>query len=279
MSQERLQEELDEISKDRTYRFKATLPNKGDMYRWLVTYSHGQTSSPILVEARFPQDYPTNPPKIKVMIPGPRLPGINPDGSTDLAILKDKWSPALTAGNVLDAIDSLLRYPNANDPRLVYAAPEPYNNVSRLKQDLVDLYNDSVSSFSLGVRQDDEPGRLRLWNATMFGPASSPYKGGLFLVDIAFPVLYPFKPPVIRFQTKIYHPNILENVPLAMDLLGPKWSENVRMPDVFRAVLDLLASPYPEGPYVRSGDIAQIYSANQGLYNKTATEWTEKFAM
>lgn len=43
---------------------------------------------------------------------------------------------------------------------------------------------------------------------TLTGPPDTPYAGGKFVVDIKIPDGYPFKPPQIRFETKVWHPNI-----------------------------------------------------------------------
>lgn len=40
------------------------------------------------------------------------------------------------------------------------------------------------------------------------GPDGTAYEGGCFTLDMKFPSEYPFKPPTVKFETKIYHPNI-----------------------------------------------------------------------
>ena len=54
----------------------------------------------------------------------------------------------------------------------------------------------------------DECNALEELEANMWGPPDTPYENGLFRLRIQVPDRYPFEPPQITFQTKIYHPNI-----------------------------------------------------------------------
>lgn len=41
-----------------------------------------------------------------------------------------------------------------------------------------------------------------------FGPPDTPYEGGTYHIEIKIPNEYPFRPPIMRFETKIWHPNV-----------------------------------------------------------------------
>lgn len=44
--------------------------------------------------------------------------------------------------------------------------------------------------------------------ASFPGPPDTPYEGGTYTVDIKIPIEYPFRPPIMKFTTKLWHPNV-----------------------------------------------------------------------
>ncbi|KAI8602912.1 putative ubiquitin conjugating enzyme E2, partial [Dissophora ornata] len=86
----------------------------------------------------------------------------------------------------------------------------------------------------------------------------SPYKGGVFKIEIIFPADYPFKPPQVTFRTAIYHPNIDINGAICIGLLkSDQWKPATRVTQVLRALVTLLEQPNPDDPLVP--EIARKY--------------------
>jgi len=74
----------------------------------------------------------------------------------------------------------------------------------RIAKDLADIRADSASNIfaeTVGDSITDLRGSFK-------GPSGTPYEGGNYEVSIKIPNEYPFKPPVMKFITKIWHPNI-----------------------------------------------------------------------
>ena len=108
------------------------------------------------------------------------------------------------------------------------------------------------------------------------GPEESPFAGGLFFLDIRFPVDYPFKPPKIYFITKIYHPNINQNGSICVDFLKDNWSPALTIPKILLSLSSLLFDADPDDSLMP--EISNQYKNNRQLYNVTAQEWTKKYA-
>ena len=137
------------------------------------------------------------------------------------------------------------------------------------------------------------------------GPGDSPYSGGVFFVNIHFPPDYPFKPPKVQFQTKVYHPNVNSQGSICLDILKEQWSPALTISkvnlgtlwfmrqsmhqycccendqqhclQVLLSICSLLTDPNPDDPLVP--EIAHIYKTDRSRYEDTAREWTRKYAM
>ncbi|CAO3612700.1 unnamed protein product [Cunninghamella blakesleeana] len=112
---------------------------------------------------------------------------------------------------------------------------------------------------------------------TLSGPVESPYNGGSFKVDLVFPADYPFKPPKVKFITKVYHPNIDEDGAICLDILkSDHWKPSTKIVHVMESLIMLLEHPNPEDSLVAS--IAEVYNTNRDKFNKTVKQYVEKYA-
>ncbi|KAL3569931.1 hypothetical protein D5086_029821 [Populus alba] len=139
----------------------------------------------------------------------------------------------------------------------------------RILKELKDLQKDPPTSCSAGPVAED----MFHWQATIMGPADSPYAGGVFLVTIHFPPDYPFKPPKVAFRTKVFHPNINSNGSICLDILKEQWSPALTISKVLLSICSLLTDPNPDDPLVP--EIAHMYKTDRAKYEATARSWTQ----
>lgn len=105
-------------------------------------------------------------------------------------------------------------------------------------------------------------------------------------------------------MTKIYHPNVKSDGQLCNEVLNDGWSPQLKIPEVLMTIRQVLVEPNPgnlpslHSPFcshvhltlssLRSGpkradnplepEIAQQFKENRTAFNKTAKEWTKKYA-
>jgi ubiquitin-conjugating enzyme E2 D/E len=108
------------------------------------------------------------------------------------------------------------------------------------------------------------------------GPTESPYQGGIFKLSVKFAKEYPFKPPLIKFTTQIYHCNVNKQGGICLDILKDNWSPALTLGKVLLSICSLLTDPNPDDPLVP--DIAKLYKTNRKKHNQLAREWTNKYA-
>ncbi|KAG5899868.1 hypothetical protein JTB14_012335 [Gonioctena quinquepunctata] len=122
--------------------------------------------------------------------------------------------------------------------------------------------------------------KLHHLEAKITGPEDSPYKSGIFTLEVLVPEKYPFAPPSIKFVTKIYHPNIDDNGRICLDLLkmppSGNWKPTIGLEGLLIAVRMLLECPNADDPLM--ADIAEEYKNYKEEYLKRAKMYTEKYA-
>ncbi|BFU22803.1 ubiquitin-conjugating enzyme family protein [Entamoeba histolytica HM-1:IMSS-B] len=142
----------------------------------------------------------------------------------------------------------------------------------RIQKELREIQQDPPCNCSAGPVGDD----IFHWTATITGPDDSPYQGGLFFLDVHFPVDYPFKAPRVTFMTKVYHPNINKNGVICLDILKDQWSPALTLSRVLLSISSLLTDPNPSDPL--DPEVANVLRANKKQFEDTAREWTRMYA-
>jgi len=148
--------------------------------------------------------------------------------------------------------------------------------IKRISKEFSDIQKDPPANCSAGP-DPKYKNDLHHWVAQILGPAKSPYEGGMFSLQIEFPKDYPFKPPKINFTTKVYHCNVNDKGGICLDILKDNWSPALTISKVLLSICSLLTDPNPNDPLVP--EIAKQYKENRALHDKTAREWTRKYAM
>lgn len=145
---------------------------------------------------------------------------------------------------------------------------------TRIQKELIEIRNDPPANCSAGPVNEED---LLIWEGTIIGPNDSPYSGGIFKLSIVFPETYPFKPPKVKFKTKILHPNINSTGSICLDILNKSWSPVIRISKMLLSICSLLCDPNPEDPL--NANIADIYKTNIEEYNKLVRNYTLSHAV
>ena len=146
-------------------------------------------------------------------------------------------------------------------------------SLKRLAKELKNLRKDPPEGVSAGPINDDN---FYAWEAIIIGPVETPYEGGVFKLRMYFPNEYPFRPPKVKFLTKIFHPNINSRGDICLDILRDRWSPALTASRVLLSVTSLLSDPNPNDPLVP--EIAIMYQTNRNMYETTARNWTRTYA-
>ncbi|MFX0173668.1 MAG: ubiquitin-conjugating enzyme E2 variant [Candidatus Hodarchaeota archaeon] len=144
---------------------------------------------------------------------------------------------------------------------------------------------------------------LHHYSAWIKGKKGTPYDGGTWEIHVDLPNEYPFRPPIVNFLTRIWHPNIAigktqwkwgSNVCLSLvnwNNLGKAggWKETITLPSVFEHI-DMMLDVYratgdadfpeylvdPGDPF--NPEAGKEMQTNFEKYWNKAVEWTNQYA-
>eukprot|EP00906_Rhabdomonas_costata_P023171 RCo033360 len=114
------------------------------------------------------------------------------------------------------------------------------------------------------------------WQATIRGPATTPYEGGRFTIEIKIPPEYPFKAPIFRFTTKIFHPSVKSDDGSICGEIFSDWKPSVMILDVLADILKMLREPSHENAL--EPDIGKMLREDKAKFVRNAKDWTKRFA-
>ena len=147
-------------------------------------------------------------------------------------------------------------------------------SIFRVKTELKEFETDPPTGCSGGL---EDIRNLYKWHATIIGPSSSPYSGGIFNLSIDIPDNYPLKPPKIKFVTPILHPNINSTGSICLDILNKNWSPVLKVSKVLLSISSLLTDPNPDDPLDKP--LAELFKKNKEKYLNIVRNHTLRHAV
>ncbi|KAF0991386.1 hypothetical protein HZS_3644, partial [Henneguya salminicola] len=147
-------------------------------------------------------------------------------------------------------------------------------SVSRVSKELAEIQRNKNKD---GILIESINDKLSDLKGYFDGPTGTPYEGGKFVVKINIPERYPFIPPVVQFETKIWHPNISSVTgTICLDILKDEWAAAMSLRTVIVSIQALLCNPEPDDP--QDAVVASQLLSFPKIFSGIAKQWTRIYA-
>lgn len=123
---------------------------------------------------------------------------------------------------------------------------------------IVMLQNKDISAFP-------ESDNIFKWVGTITGPSETVFESLVYKLSLEFSNGYPYSPPIVKFVTPCFHPNVDTNGNICLDILKEKWTALYDVQSILISIQSLLGEPNNKSPLNPSA--AQMWS-NQTAYKK-----------
>mmetsp|Transcript_16826 Transcript_16826/g.47027 ORF Transcript_16826/g.47027 Transcript_16826/m.47027 type:complete len:178 (-) Transcript_16826:257-790(-) len=131
----------------------------------------------------------------------------------------------------------------------------------RLQSELMGL----MMSGDEGISAFPDGDNIFSWVGTLKGGEGTVYEGLSYKLSLKFPNEYPFKPPLVKFETPCFHPNVDQYGNICLDILKEKWSAAYSVKTLLLSLQSLLGEPNNESPL--NGYAAKLW-VNQVDYRR-----------
>jgi len=162
-----------------------------------------------------------------------------------------------------------------SEPNAASASVSPLRAMStaarrRLMRDFKRMQTDPPEGVN-GAPLDND---IMKWQAVIFGPEETAWEDGTFKLHLEFTEEYPNKAPVVKFLTKMYHPNIYADGSICLDILQNQWSPIYDISAILTSIQSLLCDPNPASP--ANSEAARLYQENRREYERKVKEIVEQ---
>lgn len=168
------------------------------------------------------------------------------------------------------------------------------HRIRRIGKEIADIRADTHSQISIEpFGEQDDVTHLR---GSFPGPPGTPYEGGSYAVDVKIPTDYPFTPPVMKFETKVWHPNISSQTvsnpctitlprllilddlqgAICLDTLSSAWSPVLTVKSALLSLQQLLSTPEPKDP--QDAEVAKMMMRQPAEFARVARQWAVRYA-
>lgn len=127
--------------------------------------------------------------------------------------------------------------------------------------------------FDKGIYAEPLIDDIKIWNAVILGPKDTVWEGGCFKLTMEFPNNYPTSPPVVKFVTPVFHPNIYSDGKICLDILDKAWTPMYNASGILVSLQVLLTNPNPDSP--ANTYCAKLFKENILEYNRLVRECVE----
>ena len=145
---------------------------------------------------------------------------------------------------------------------------------SHLRNELRALNQTCSNEYRIYSPNESYPNLLK---ADLF-PEKTPYSGGVFTISIHIPSDYPFRSPVFKLETPIFHPNVSSGRRIILQefITERNWSPFFGIEKMIRDFTRIFSEVRPRS--VLNMKAASLWESQKYEFDQRAAMWTRSYA-